>query len=890
MWDTYRLSGGDAFSLRKILTMFFAVILSALFMAIVHSTPSSAQSATWEGDDLKVGNDVYKYQSATFPGIGSEYDAYVYMANPQATTAQVIYLPRSADKSQEITNAQTRTYKVEGGNVFSSPGPPSTISIAAKPGASTNPDQGTASGTAGSTSSCAVQGIGWIVCPVTGAIAKGMDLIFDLIKGFFQVNTIVDDQDSAIYRVWDVMRGFANLCFIVAFLIIIYAQITSYGISNYEIKKMIPKLIVAAVLVNVSYWVCAIAVDASNILGHSLQQIFIDMRGDIIGEGTDANTTATSWQSITSFILSGGTVAAAGLTSAGIALAAGASALSLLPMLVSFLLGAVIAVVIALLILAVRQALIVILVAIAPLAFVAMLLPGTEKWFDKWKDIMITMLLLFPMFAVVFGGSQLAGSLIIQSADTINMILVGMFAMVAPLVITPLLIKLSGSVLGRVAGIMNNRQKGFIDSTRNKLQEQDDRRRNRRLAEGHMGMANGDRGLGGSVKRWAARRDSNRHLKEHDDEAYKSYSKVHADAHWKERLLEDDNSGSQNVITPAGRRRRQLASVRDAYASTYAVQSRSEVLDIMDKKYKEEAKTTNTGFYAANGIYQDHHGHTMSVAQAAQQAALDNSVENQAVSSATHIANNEIAKQLAAQTPAGKALRVRAAGIDTKFGEIRAQARADQVRADDRQSDMKSIELMINLKNPAQDDLLQLAKGISVKDIEINDEVIEAATKMIAGGGNVKLINELAEHIDLSAGSNEFIRTAFTDALKTNSAKPKHYSATLVDRLSQGGVPEFRGKDNNMDGIRDALMAALASNKFDAKGLVSEDPDTLERLEKAMRLDSRAQHPDVQKMLGKAFERIVDDPQFGGQVGNRRDALIKIARNAGVDPTIINKL
>lgn len=886
MWDVYRLSAGGGFSVRRIVALFLAVLLSALFVAIANSPITRADGATWDGDNIKYGGKTYTKltPAPTLPGI-SPTNNQIYVSGT-GSDVSVIALKENADKSQAITDAQTGEFvKDSNGNYSTKPGtdPPSPVSIAASA-------TGTANGTAGSTSSCAIQGIGWLVCPITGFLAGMMDVIFDLLKSFFEVNTIVDDQDSAIYRVWDVMRGLANLCFIVVFLVIIYSQITSYGINNYEIKKMIPKLIIAAVLVNVSYYICAIAVDASNILGNSLQQVFIDMRGNIIGSETDANTTATSWKSVTAFILSGGGLAAAGLTTGGIALAAGASVLSLLPMLVSFLLGVFVSAVIALLVLAVRQALIVILVAIAPLAFVAMLLPGTEKWFDKWKDIMITMLVLFPMFAVVFGGSQLAGSLIIQSADSINMILVGMFAQIAPLVITPLLIKLSGSVLGRVAGIMNNRQKGFIDSTRNKLQEQDERRRHRRLAEGHMGMANGERGMGGSMKRWAARRENGRHTKEHDDEAYKSFSKAHADTHWKERLFEDDNNGSQNVITPSGRRRRQLASVRDAYASTYASQSRSEVLDAIDKKHKEEAKTVNTGFYATNGVYADHHGHTMSVSQAAQQAALDNSVENQAANSATRMANNEIARQLADKTAAGQALRVRAGGIDTQFGQVRALAQADQTRADDRSNGMKNIELMINLQNPSEEDKFALAKGVGVKGIEINREVIETATKMIAGGGNVKLINDLAEYVDLSAGSDEFVRTAFVDALKANAAKPKHYSATLLNRLGQGSVPEFKGTNNNSDGIADALMAALESNKFDAKGLTSEDPDTLVRLEKVMRLDWRGQTPAVQESLKKAFTRIVEDPQYGGAVGNRKEALLKIGKNAGVDSTTLGKL
>ena len=55
------------------------------------------------------------------------------------------------------------------------------------------------------------------------------------------------------------------------FLAIIISQLTGFGISNYGIKKMLPRLIIAAILVNLSIYICQIAVDLSNILGYGLR-------------------------------------------------------------------------------------------------------------------------------------------------------------------------------------------------------------------------------------------------------------------------------------------------------------------------------------------------------------------------------------------------------------------------------------------------------------------------------------------------------------------------------------------------------------------------------------------------------------------------------------------
>ena len=57
----------------------------------------------------------------------------------------------------------------------------------------------------------------------------------------------------------------------------IYSHITSFGISNYGIKKILPRLIIVAILVNISFYICAIAIDLSNIAGQAIQDMFINI-------------------------------------------------------------------------------------------------------------------------------------------------------------------------------------------------------------------------------------------------------------------------------------------------------------------------------------------------------------------------------------------------------------------------------------------------------------------------------------------------------------------------------------------------------------------------------------------------------------------------------------
>lgn len=154
---------------------------------------------------------------------------------------------------------------------------------------------------------------------------------------------------------------------------------------------MIPRLIVAAILVNISFWIAALAVDLSNLLGYNLVRLFGSFN---IGE---VNTGGESWDGVLQTILAGGV---------GIALVA---AIALAPA-VLLALGLIV------LILVARKALIVLLVIISPLAFVAYLLPNTEDWFKKWYKMFFALLMVFPVIAVVFGASKLASDVLIEVA------------------------------------------------------------------------------------------------------------------------------------------------------------------------------------------------------------------------------------------------------------------------------------------------------------------------------------------------------------------------------------------------------------------------------------------------------------------------------------------
>ena len=473
--------------------LLIAGMLVGIFLnTLTHSTSVYAADAKWDGHDLTYSNKKYtrltdnnKVKKFNLPD-----NSLVFInEDKNKKEVKVIYFP-----SGEISSLSSATYAVYS---FTPPDTynqtdTSTISIE-------SPSENSTS------TSCDVQGIGWFICPVSNWLADGIDYMYSALQEFLKTKPLeTTNQNSGIYLAWVIMRNISNVAFIVAFLVIIYSQLTSVGISNYGVKKMLPRLVIAAVLVNLSFTICAILLDLSNIAGYAFQDAFMGIKNTISTVGE--NTSTWTWSEVISTALSNGALAVGAGYAVSLALTT-----ELLPMLVPAATLAGLTLLLILLIMAARQALIIILIIISPLAFVCYLLPGTEKWFKKWRDSFLTMLVFFPAFAVVFGGAQLAGIIIIQNASGSNgaiMHILGMLVQIIPLAITPLIMKFSGGVLGKFAGFVNDKNKGLYDRSKNWSKDRRETIKNKKLANPNMARFNPNR-----LRRWA---DHNSRLRKKD--------------------------------------------------------------------------------------------------------------------------------------------------------------------------------------------------------------------------------------------------------------------------------------------------------------------------------------------------------------------------------------
>jgi len=808
VWSTSR----RGYSARSIFMFVITVFLTALlWVAFAGSaqTHAAEPSADWKGESiLFYGHQYFSLGQAEagnslgFPQ-GTHY--YIYVAD--GTTARpipkamVIYFSPGVDPPTETT-ASYATYDYDASTkTYSNPANKKNIDITIKGDESTY-------------SSCTVEGIGWIICPVAVFMADSMDNIFKLVSQFFVVEPVaVNDTNGSLYIAWNMIRGIANIAFIIAFLIIIYSQLTNVGVSNYGLKRLLPRLILAAIFVNLSFLICAIAVDISNILGHSLQNIFVQIRQDTFSITDDTwSASTTTWTAVTALVLSGGAIGAAGVASAG-------SFAGALPALLPILVGVILTILFVLLILAARQAIIVILIVIAPLAFVAYLLPNTEKWFEKWRDLFMTMLIFFPAFSLIFGGSQLAGGLIIQNASSVIMIIFGLAVQVAPLVITPLLLKLSGGVLGKIAGIINDPRKGVLDRAKNWSKERVDANRQRSL-----------RTMTGNnpFRKIAQRLDnSNRNVKERmaqygteNDNRYhetEDYRKIHSgqfEANLnKERIENQNQAHTQRTVNATGSDLH-IANL-ELEASKIALGEQTTTTDADIKEYRAGRRVAT--------------GKINTLMTAMKESTTATAAHAQRATSAEFEQQKNISGAFSADTVAARALLRTAGGVDPN-GMIRAEANARAALMKLEKEALDSSVQLLNVKAIEKGKTLKSYSLTVIQDTIDNNsqkhqaQEIEAALEAAAQDGQVPILRKarMSKNFDQTVLTKLFARNAATMKEKGAFDLQNDPSLALASQeLMNASIANTIGEvsANNLAGLKAGFWGSIAN-------LDNENPNT----------------------------------------------------------------
>ncbi|MDB5160717.1 MAG: hypothetical protein JWO96_97, partial [Candidatus Saccharibacteria bacterium] len=307
----------------------------------------------------------------------------------------------------------------------------------------TGPSSSTSSSTTDDTSACILNSnttLEWLACPVITAISKTADGLNKLVEDQLNFKTqkfLTPD----VHKVWAIFKNLVSSMLVIVMLIMVFAQaIGSQRLDAYTVKKMLPRLVIAVIGMQISWDLCQWIIGLANHAGEGIGQIMAAPFGGAgnLDLGSLLNHLNPVWAGVTS------------VTLVALLFAAPTLGFLFLPGVALAAFGVFMSVLVALATLLFRNALIITLVMVSPIALLLWVFPGsgTQKYWKLWTDNFTKILLLFPiMISVIYGGrifAYVAGGLQPPGVLDFVMVLIGFFA---PYAILPKAFKWGGSFL-----------------------------------------------------------------------------------------------------------------------------------------------------------------------------------------------------------------------------------------------------------------------------------------------------------------------------------------------------------------------------------------------------------------------------------------------------------
>ena len=319
------------------------------------------------------------------------------------------------------------------------------------------PDSGDTTDTASSSPeiNCSVtlfNPLSWFLCPLATAletVVSGLDneinnyLDIKAGKGSYSTSpnaSCGNDQWCSYYKSWSVVRNISLGLIAVFALVAVVSQALGFEIFDaYTIRKVLPRLLVAAIGITLSWPLMMFFINFTDDLGFGVRQLIY---APFSGTGMKV-------------ALGGGGQFVATFFAAGAIVALGFAGL------LSFVATAALAAAVAFLVLTIRQMLIVMLVIFAPIAVACYVLPNTQKIWKMWWDSFSRGLLMFPIIAAFIAIGRVFAA-VNSHGGSINQI-ISFTAYFAPYFLIPFTFRLAGGAISTIGGLVNDRSRGAFD-------------------------------------------------------------------------------------------------------------------------------------------------------------------------------------------------------------------------------------------------------------------------------------------------------------------------------------------------------------------------------------------------------------------------------------------
>lgn len=327
-------------------------------------------------------------------------------------------------------------------------GPPQTISVINTEVLSTDnkPQESTCESNAGP--------VGWLLCAVLRPIYSAMRWLMENVV-FNLLELDLGKYGDSLEKVWNGFRVLANVAIIIVFMFIIYAQATGSILETYNIKKMLPRLLIGSILIQLSFVIVTLTVNIVNTLGAGVGQLVMapldgmaqfEISGLFSNNGNKLFTeTGISGNEAFDIMLTN-VLAIPGVIAIGYAL---------YYFFLALFLAGITGLIILFVVLILRNLIIISLMVVAPVAFVLWILPNTEQYFKTWWSIFFKALLMYPIIVVLISAGQLMGRLAIAGENT-NFVdtSIGFIATFAPFFLMTATFKWAGAGVAALGNVL----------------------------------------------------------------------------------------------------------------------------------------------------------------------------------------------------------------------------------------------------------------------------------------------------------------------------------------------------------------------------------------------------------------------------------------------------
>ena len=303
--------------------------------------------------------------------------------------------------------------------------------------------------------------LSWLMCPVMTAASDFTDKMTNTFESqlSFSVSQDVRNNDgqAKVKNSWTLIKNLASSLVVIIILIMIISQAIGQGpFDAYTIRKMLPRLVIAVIIMQISWPLFTWVVDVFDHIGTGLAGILYAPFGG--KQNLDLGSLMTNAQ-----ISNGQAVA---INWVGLLLILPILGSAALPALMSFAVVAAMALLVALITLIFRKILIIMALILAPIALLAWILPGTQKYWKLWQDNFIKALAMYPLAVAIIAGGRIF-AYVVGTQDngggkffSLLLVLVGFFG---PLFILPKTFKWGGGIMSMVGNNLTSTFKPGTD-------------------------------------------------------------------------------------------------------------------------------------------------------------------------------------------------------------------------------------------------------------------------------------------------------------------------------------------------------------------------------------------------------------------------------------------